>query len=194
MDLEVSGLKGYPGIGGAVGFAKGIAAKAHHHVPDFGDLVIGHPALLGAAVKPLLKVAQLVFAILFGQDFAQGIGFGMGKAGDHHRRAGNVFLIDHDAEGFSEHFGQKGMNRVPGTAVQAANVFLDKFVGGRADNAAVDDEVLEIAHPGFLLQQPHGRAFDVEAAHGAALGQGLLGGKIVFRLPAQLVKGDAVVV
>ncbi len=30
--------------------------------------------------------------------------------------------------------------------------------------------------PGFLLQQPHGRAFDVEAAHGAALGHGLLGG------------------
>ena len=52
----------------------------------------------------------------------------------------------------------------------------------------MDDQVLEIADLCFLLQQPHGRAFNVKTPHGAALGQGLLGGKIIFRLPAGLVE------
>jgi hypothetical protein len=72
MDLEISGLKGYPGIRGAVGLAEGIAVKAHHHVPDLGNLTIRYAALSGAGAKPLLKVPQLVFAVFFGQNFTQG--------------------------------------------------------------------------------------------------------------------------
>ena len=82
--------------------------------------------------------------------------------------------------------------RVPGAAVQPPEVLLDEVVGRRPDDAGVDHQVLEIAHPGLLLEQPHGRAFDVKAAHGAALGQGLLGGRIIFRFPAVFVEIDLV--
>jgi hypothetical protein len=47
----------------------------------------------------------------------------------------------------------------------------------------VDHQVLEVAHTGFLLQQAHGRAFDVKAAHGAPLGQQGLGGRHRLRVP-----------
>mgnify|MGYP000028257804 CR=1 FL=1 len=176
-----------------MGFAEGIAAKAHHHVPDLCGFVGRHAALLRTAVKAVFKIPQLVLAIFFGQHFTQRIGFGMRKAGQSHRSARNIFLIHHDAEGLSEHFGQKRMNRVPAAAVQATDIFLDEFIGCRADDTAVNDQVFEIADFGFLLQKTHGRAFNIEAAHGATLGQSLLGGKIVFGLPAQLVEGGAVV-
>ena len=48
MGFEIGGLERHPGIGGAVGFAKGVAGKAHHHGPDCLDLFLGHAPLHGA--------------------------------------------------------------------------------------------------------------------------------------------------
>jgi len=38
------------------------------------------------------------------------------------------------------------MNRVPTATMQTLDIRLDKFIGSRADNTAVDDQVFEIAH------------------------------------------------
>ena len=192
VDLEVGRLKGDPGIRCAVGLAKGIPAEAHHHVPDGGHLAPGDTFDFRPGEKTFLEILQLMFPVFFGHDLAQCIGFGMGEAGKGDRGAGHVFLVDHDAEGFVQHLGQQWMNRIPWAAVQTADVFADKLIGGRADDAAVNDEVFKIPHLRFLLQKPHGRAFDVKTAHGAALGESLLGGKVIFRLPAGFIKDNTV--
>ena len=175
-----------------MGFAKGIAAETHHHVPDGANLFFRDVALAGTGVKAFFIILQLMLPVFFGHDLAQVVGFGMGKAGQGQGRPGHIFLVDHDAEGLFQHLGQQRMDRVPRSAMQAANVLADELIGGRANDAAVDHQVFKIPNPGFLLQQPHGRTFNIKAAHGAALGQGLLGGQIVFRFPVEIIKCDPV--
>jgi hypothetical protein len=52
--------------------------------------------------------------------------------------------------------------------------------------------MIEVAAAGFLVQQSHGRALDVKAAHGAAFGHGIPGGGIVLGLPSVFIKNDTV--
>jgi len=76
--------------------------------------------------------------------------------------------------------------------MEPPDVFPDKIISRRPDNAAVDNQVLKIAYGRLLLKLPHGRAFDVKTSHGPALGHGLLGGKIIFRFPGDFIKRYAV--
>ena len=84
--------------------------------------------------------------IFFGHDLAQGVGFGMGKAGQRDCGTGHIFLINHDAEGFFQDLGQQGMDRIPGASVQTADVLANELIGGRANDAAVNHQVFKIPH------------------------------------------------
>ncbi len=56
----------------------------------------------------------------------------------------------------------------------------------------MDNQAFKIAFAGFLLQKAHGRAFDVEAAHGFPPGERFLRGRIILRRPGSFVRGIAV--
>ena len=192
MGFQIGALEGDARKAGTVRFAEGVAGKAHHHLPDLPDLFLRYPPLPGAGREALLVVDELPNFVFLGKHFAQSVGFGVGKAGNGHGGFGDVLLVDHDAVSFIQHISQQRMDGLPGSPAKPADVFADERVGRRPDDAAVDDDVLEIAHPGLLLQEAGGRAFDVKAAHGLAPGDGLPGGRIVFRLPALFVEVDPV--
>ncbi len=190
--FKIGGLERDPGKAGAVGLAEGVARKAHHHLPDLLDLFIFDTVGAGAGDKPLPVIAQLADLVFFGQNLAQPVGFDVVETGDGHGGFGDILLVDHDAVGLVENIRQQRMDRFPPAAAQAADVLADEGVGRRSDDAAVDDDVLEIADLRFLLQQTRGRALDVEAAHGVPGSDGALSGRVVFRLPFAFVKTDTV--
>ena len=152
MDLQVGRLKGDPGIGGTVGFAERVAVEAHDHGPDRIGFFTGHPFCCGTGHKASPEIPELLLPVLFGQDLSESVRVGVGETGQRDSRPRYIFLVDHDAERFVQHVGEKRMDGVPRPAVQPADIFLDEIVGCRADDAAVDHQVLEITHPGFLLQ------------------------------------------
>jgi hypothetical protein len=162
--------------------------KTHHHLPDGIGLVRGNTPGSGAGHETVVEIGQLALPVLFGDDFAQAVGLGIGKPGQGLGRPGDILLVDHDAEGLVEHVGQQRVDGIPAAAVQAPQVLLDIDVGRRADDGGVNDQMIEVAAAGFLVQQSHGRALDVKAAHGEAPGHGIPGGGIVLGLPSVFIE------
>ncbi len=192
MGFQIGRLKRYPGIGGTVGLAEGIAVKAHDHAPDPVPVRIPDPPGTGAGCKSPEIIRQLTHPVLFGHHLAQAVGFRVGKSGHLHGHPGDILLVDHQAVGFRQNIRHQGMNRRPCTPMEPPDIFLDHLVGGRPDDGRMDHQVLEIADAGLLLQKAHGRAFDVEAAHGPSFCKHLPGGRIRFRSPAVLIEYSAV--
>ena len=60
VEFEVGRLEGNPRVGCTVGFAKGIAAETHHHVPNGGNLLFGDVASAGAGIKSFSIILQLI--------------------------------------------------------------------------------------------------------------------------------------
>ncbi len=143
---EIRRLKGYTGIGRAVGFAERIPAKAHDHFPGCGYFFPGHTPGCSPCEKAIMIISQLVLTILFGQYLAQAICLGMRKTRDGYRSPGNILLVDHNPEGLVQNVTQQRMNRIPTAPVQTPNILLNELIGSRADDTAVNDQVLEIPH------------------------------------------------
>ncbi len=68
--------------------------------------------------------------------------------------------------------------------MEAFYIFLYKFIGSRTDDGGVYNHMFKITNPGFFLQQPHCRTFNIKTAHGIALGNSQPGFIIIFRVTA----------
>ncbi len=190
MRFQVGGFKGNFRVRGAVGLAEGIPVKAHDHAPDRFDLPAVEAAQTRAAGEPVEIVAQATLSVFFGHHFSEAVRIGRGKPRHGNSHPGYVFLKNHQAEGAGQNVLQDRMDRRPPSPVQAADVLADDVVCRRADNGGMNHQVLEIPDSGFLLQQAHGRAFNVKTAHGISPGDGLLRGPVLLRRPGRLIHSD----
>ena len=173
--------------------AKAVAAEAQDHVPDLVDRFQRNPALQRPAVELLPVVLQLFLFVLFRKHLAQLVRLGSAESRQLDGHPRHILLVDHDAVGLAHHLLQHRVKRPVRPAFQPPDVLADVGVGGRANDGAVNDQVLEIPFAGFLLQEPHGRRLHVEDAHCVAARHQVLGDGIFEGIPACVVDANAVV-
>ncbi len=84
-----------------MGLAKRVTGKTHDHVPNLIAGFFGDGVFAGVLIELEPVIVELLFLVLFGNDLAQGVGFGGVKIRERHDHLGDVFLINHDAVGFA---------------------------------------------------------------------------------------------
>ena len=101
MELEPGGLIGLDAVGGAVRFAKGVAAETGDQVPDLGDLGLGAAAPARAVGELGLDLGDDV-GLLLAQRAPQDVGPPGRQAGEGLADLEDVLFIDHQPVGAAQ--------------------------------------------------------------------------------------------
>ena len=179
IGLHVGRLVGDHGIGGGVGLVEAVAGELGHLIEDVGGLGRGYPARLGAVDEGLALLGHLRFDLL-AHGAAQKVGVAEGEPGQFLGDLHDLFLVDHDAEGFLEDAFQRRVQIVRFLlAALAFDVTGDVLHGPRAVERHHGDDVLEGVEPELAQHLAHAGAFQLEHAGGLAAAQHLEGEGVV---------------
>ena len=179
IGLHVGRLVGDHGIGGGVGLVEAVAGELGHLIEDVGGLGRGHPARRGAVDEGLALLGHLRLDLL-AHGAAQKVGVAEGEPGQFLGDLHDLFLVDHDAEGFLEDAFQRRVQIVRFLlAALAFDVTGDVLHGPRAVERHHGDDVLEGVEPELAQHLAHAGAFQLEHAGGLAAPQHLEGKGVV---------------
>ena len=101
MGLEIRGLIGHQGIGGAVGFVEAVARKFFDEGEKLGRSGLGHRVGLGPGDKPV-PLGRHHRLVLLAHGPAQQVGFRQGKAGHRRGDLHHLLLVEDDPVSFFE--------------------------------------------------------------------------------------------
>ena len=183
IGLHVGRLVGDHGIGGGVGLVEAVAGELGHLIEDVGGLGRGHPARRGAVDEGLALLGHFRLDLL-AHGAAQKVGVAEGEAGQFLGDLHDLFLVDHDAEGFLEDAFQGRVQIVRFLlAALAFDVTGDVLHGPRAVERHHGDDVLEGVEPELAQHLAHAGAFQLEHAGGLAApqhpeGEGVVQGQV----------------
>ncbi len=179
IGLQPAGLVRDQGVGGGVALVEAVAGELGHQVEDAVGLLGRHALLGGAGDEPgLLQVHLLLFLLAHGP--AQQIGLAQGVAGQDLGDLHHLFLVDDDAVGLLQHRLQRGVQGVHRLAAElAVDEGVDVVHRARPIKRDQGGDVLDRARTQLAQGVAHALAFQLEHAHGLALGHQLVGRRVV---------------
>ena len=180
VGFEVGGSVSEDGVGGGVGFVEAVAGEFFEEVEDFAGFVGGEVVGGFGAAYEVLALEAHFFVFLFAHGAPQDVG-GAGRiACDAFGGFDDLFLVDHDAVGFSADIFEEGMGVADGAGVVfASNVVGDEVHGAGPVEGDEGDDFVDVGNFELAAEGAHAAGFELEDADGSGCVEELEGFGVV---------------